>query len=252
MVKLLDHKGQALAGGTARYLTGTKWLKLGTTSPTGKVLAMVNPLKMTIEMTYNYVSKKVSAHTAQDYAFRTSLVRINLKDQKGNLIRDLNAGAASFYSPSMGRWIKLGTTGEKGCLSAELLPLTGYQFKMACGQQNLQAVQKTVPSNMVLVIDFIYPPFKSIEVPAEFDAAITSVYPNPFIDRLNVEFSMEKSGPLEISCYNVMGVKVLELLNEEMQSGNHSLQLNIDLPPGTYFLRLVSDGRGWTRKIIRQ
>ena len=146
----------------------------------------------------------------------------------------------------------MGTTGEKGCVTAELLPMTGYQFRMVSGEQSLPTVQQIVPFNTTLVIDFIIPPLKSLEEPVSYDTDITVVNPNPFINHINVEISMDTRGPIEISCYNIMGVKVIELLNEVMPSGNHSLQWNIDLPPGPYFLRVALNGQFLTRKIIRQ
>jgi hypothetical protein len=91
-----------------------------------------------------------------------------------------------------------------------------------------------------------------LEATATNDFVLDGLYPNPFTDRLNLAFTLEKSSPLEISCYNTLGAKVGELINETMQAGAHNLQWNIDLPSGTYILRFVSEGQTWTRKIIKQ
>jgi hypothetical protein len=252
MVKLLNHRDQALEGGVSRYYSGEEWMDLGTTGSTGKLLALVNPTGMLVEMTYNHVSKKVLLPLAGDYAFHTTRVKLSLKDQDGKLILARNAGAVSFYSPTEEKWIRRGSTGERGYVATDLLSLRGYRFLIICEQQNIFSTKKAVPFKTSINFDFIYWPPKSLEATATNDFVLDGLYPNPFTDRLNLAFTLEKSSPLEISCYNTLGAKVGELINETMQAGAHNLQWNIDLPSGTYILRFVSEGQTWTRKIIKQ
>ncbi|MBN1754784.1 T9SS type A sorting domain-containing protein, partial [bacterium] len=51
-----------------------------------------------------------------------------------------------------------------------------------------------------------------------------------------IQFKLLKKELIEISVYNVLGVKVKELVNRELEKGNYSFKWNaIDQPSGIYF-----------------
>jgi hypothetical protein len=113
--------------------------------------------------------------------------------------------------------------------------------------------QTLVPAGPFFALDFIlYSPDKSLETTENAQLTLAHVYPNPFIDQLNIEYSTETGGFIEIRCYNTQGEIVEVLLSEMKPAGSHSLQWNSDLPPGIYFLEMTSDGQRFTKKIIKQ
>ncbi len=58
------------------------------------------------------------------------------------------------------------------------------------------------------------------------------------------DFSLDRSGPVSIYIYDVLGRQIAEIPLGIQQAGSHSTRLSLSrpLPHGTYFCRLVSDG----------
>ncbi|MCX7835781.1 MAG: carboxypeptidase regulatory-like domain-containing protein [bacterium] len=64
-------------------------------------------------------------------------------------------------------------------------------------------------------------------------------YPNPFNSETKVKFSLADRSQVNLALYNINGQKVAELFNAEMPAGVHTVGLRaIDLPTGTYFVRM--------------
>lgn len=76
-------------------------------------------------------------------------------------------------------------------------------------------------------------------------------YPNPFNPTTTLEFSLPKSGLVQLSVFNILGEEVKLLLNEERTAGNHSIQFNANnLTSGIYFYRIQSGSFIETKKMI--
>jgi len=83
-------------------------------------------------------------------------------------------------------------------------------------------------------------------------------YPNPFNPTTTISFEISGSSPqkIELTIYNTKGQKVKTLLNENLQSGKHSIVWNgVDdngklLSSGVYFYRLKTNSGSQTRKMI--
>jgi hypothetical protein len=88
------------------------------------------------------------------------------------------------------------------------------------------------------------------------DGAALEVSPNPFTNRTNVAFSLARSGPVEIGIYDAAGRRVTTLLDGVRAAGTHRTEWNgrdaggAAAASGVYFVRLVSEGRTQTTRVI--
>ena len=77
-----------------------------------------------------------------------------------------------------------------------------------------------------------------------------SVYPNPFNETTNIEFSLNKDENVVVSVYNMLGEKVYSLNNGTMSQGDHMIQLNgANLSSGLYMVSLTAGDNTITRKV---
>lgn len=86
--------------------------------------------------------------------------------------------------------------------------------------------------------------------------ALKGNFPNPFNPETTIEFSLEKSGPVSIEVYNIMGQRIITLVNDHYLSGNHRIvwkgndDSGVSVGSGIYFYRMVSGSYTSTRKMI--
>ncbi|MCH6573931.1 MAG: M28 family peptidase [Bacteroidetes bacterium] len=94
-------------------------------------------------------------------------------------------------------------------------------------------------------------------IPREFD--LNQNYPNPFNPTTVIEFALPVKSKVELSVYNLLGEKIVTLVNEEKDAGNHQVLFNaINLSSGIYFYKLqagdpsASSGQSFvqTKKMI--
>ncbi len=70
---------------------------------------------------------------------------------------------------------------------------------------------------------------------------LTQNYPNPGRDITSIDIVMPEADKVEMKIYNMQGKVVQTVLNEYLNTGKHTIQLNLSLlPPGIYIYRLVS------------
>lgn len=75
-------------------------------------------------------------------------------------------------------------------------------------------------------------------------------YPNPFNPSTTINYSLAKPGKVEVFVYNLLGQRVVELVNARQEPGKYSVQFEATgLASGVYFLMLQTDGLTLTRKI---
>jgi len=78
-----------------------------------------------------------------------------------------------------------------------------------------------------------------IEILSKYE--LSQNYPNPFNPSTTIKFSLAESGMVQLEVYNTLGERVTQLINREMEKGNHTVEFNgNNLPSGIYFYRLVS------------
>ncbi len=83
-----------------------------------------------------------------------------------------------------------------------------------------------------------------------------SNYPNPFNPETTISFNLKNSGNVKLSVYNIKGQLVKTLVNDQLDSGNHSIIWNgkdsnsTDVSSGVYFYRLNSGNTVVTKKMV--
>jgi hypothetical protein len=78
---------------------------------------------------------------------------------------------------------------------------------------------------------------EGLELPTTYSLAQN--YPNPFNPVTNIKFSLPVSGKVRLDVYDITGKIVATLVDNEMQSGNHSVELNAaGLSSGIYIYRI--------------
>ena len=85
---------------------------------------------------------------------------------------------------------------------------------------------------------------------------ILKVYPNPFLDILNIEFDIETECNTSLKIFNLMGENLFTLIDENMPEGHHQVSWNaIDhagnkLPNGIYFCVIKTGNQIHTSKSV--
>ncbi len=89
-----------------------------------------------------------------------------------------------------------------------------------------------------------------LDLPETF--ALHQNFPNPFNPVTTIRYSLQESGVAKLAVYNLLGQKVVTLIdNEEKSSGDHGLTFDAgNLPSGIYYYRLESASFTETRKML--
>ena len=93
-----------------------------------------------------------------------------------------------------------------------------------------------------------------VNVPKE--PSIQSVYPNPFNPSTVIEFELAVRGPVRLSIYDAGGRLVRDLVDGTRSAGPHDVAWNgkdragSTVSSGMYFVRLESDGKITSKKIV--
>lgn len=66
-----------------------------------------------------------------------------------------------------------------------------------------------------------------------------NVYPNPAASHATISFTLNSSDHISVEVYNLVGTKVVTVLDKIQSAGRHELNLNTSaIPNGSYFLKL--------------
>ena len=86
-------------------------------------------------------------------------------------------------------------------------------------------------------------------------------YPNPFNPATTISYTIPEMGSVTLKVYNIIGVEVAVLVNEDQAPGNYQVEFiagggsafsdrtNRSLPSGVYFYRLESGNYSRTMKM---
>ena len=76
--------------------------------------------------------------------------------------------------------------------------------------------------------------------PAPPEYSLRSSYPNPFRDKMTLEFSLDQPQKIQIEVYDVLGRRVSTLVNDDMSAGVHSIIFEAGgLSSGLYTVRMT-------------
>jgi hypothetical protein len=75
-------------------------------------------------------------------------------------------------------------------------------------------------------------------------------YPNPFNSSTNIEYSLRKSGKVVISIYDILGRKIVSLVDRNQAAGRYSINWKAEVySTGIYFIRMKLGGVSETKKM---
>lgn len=80
-----------------------------------------------------------------------------------------------------------------------------------------------------------------------------NVYPNPSKGNATIEYTINSDTEVSLGIYNLLGVKVADLINTHQQAGTYKYAIsdkNSGLRSGVYFVALVTNGKTAIHKII--
>ena len=86
-------------------------------------------------------------------------------------------------------------------------------------------------------------------LPTEY--SLSQNYPNPFNPSTTIQFALPKDSHVLLEVYNVIGQKVMTLLNEVRPAGYHQVRLDgTNLASGVYLYRLATANKTFMKKFI--
>ncbi len=90
----------------------------------------------------------------------------------------------------------------------------------------------------------------------EYSTKLYGNYPNPFNPETKINYSLAETGNAELTIYNIKGQRVKTLVNDHVESGEHSIIWNgkddkdSDVSSGVYFYRLKTAEGVQNRKML--
>jgi hypothetical protein len=79
-----------------------------------------------------------------------------------------------------------------------------------------------------------------------------TVVPNPLIEKGTIKIAIKKAGSLNISLYDLSGLKIKTIFNENVQPGELSLNFDVrNLPSGVYYINLRNEEKTILKKIVK-
>lgn len=85
--------------------------------------------------------------------------------------------------------------------------------------------------------------------PTEF--LLKQNYPNPFNPSTRINYSLPAAGFVTLKVYNLIGEEIATLVNNEMTTGNHSVNFSANnLPSGIYICTLNANGVTQSQKMV--
>ncbi len=122
---------------------------------------------------------------------------------------------------------------------------------------NENNLQKNIKLKRIVVNDIEYDvALLNIDNILPEDYVLYQNYPNPFNPVTTVKYDIPEASDVEITIYNILGQKVITLLNEKTQPGRYKIKWNginasgIKVSSGLYIIRLKADNRFYARKMI--
>ena len=79
---------------------------------------------------------------------------------------------------------------------------------------------------------------------------VTRVFPNPFTDQTNLEFSTNTSSDAGVIVYNLVGEQVMNIALGTLQAGEHNVILDFSgIQAGVYLISLTAGEQATTMRV---
>lgn len=83
--------------------------------------------------------------------------------------------------------------------------------------------------------------------------SVTAVSPNPVTDKVTVFYETTREGNVRVQLYNTVQNSVVVLRDERVPAGKHHTTVDTSrLPEGLHFIRVMSDGKATTHKVLKK
>jgi hypothetical protein len=90
-----------------------------------------------------------------------------------------------------------------------------------------------------------------VDVNSVSEFSLNQNYPNPFNPSTKISFSLAQSSNVKLSVFNMLGEKIVELLNEVKSAGTYDVNFDgSELSTGMYLYRIESGNNVLTKKMI--
>jgi len=90
-----------------------------------------------------------------------------------------------------------------------------------------------------------------IDLKGQLDYRLNQNFPNPFNPTTSIQFNLPEAGQVKLVVFNVIGEKVAELVNKNMEAGNHDVEFNAsELNSGIYVYKIEVNGFIQIRKMM--
>jgi hypothetical protein len=146
------------------------------------------------------------------------------------------------------------TTNSQGLYAMTAVPADTYSVRFTkAGYDTLRVDGVIVTVNDTVTLNVNLDP-SGVEnndalLPASF--AFYGNYPNPFNARTEFRFAVDRTGPVELVLYNLIGQEAARVVDEVLTAGVHTVAFNAaDLPSGLYLARLTSAGHTAVQKTM--
>jgi hypothetical protein len=81
--------------------------------------------------------------------------------------------------------------------------------------------------------------------------ALNQNYPNPFNPSTEIAFALPEASRVNLTVFNVLGQKVVTLVDKDLEAGEHTVTFNADqYGSGVYFYRLAASNFTETKKMV--
>jgi hypothetical protein len=123
-----------------------------------------------------------------------------------------------------------------------------YSFVITGTDTGLNGLDYFADSNSV------YPNAGTVGIkPIELRSSKLTIYPNPSKGNVNIEYTIETSSKVNLSIYNILGVKVAELANNNQSSGSYKFNVSAadnDFHSGVYFISLIVNDKATLQRLV--
>ena len=82
------------------------------------------------------------------------------------------------------------------------------------------------------------------------DFSLSQNYPNPFNPNMVIQYALPSHSEVELTIYNLLGQKVITLVNQEQLAGVHQARWNGTNASGVYLYKLTAGDFVETRKVM--
>jgi hypothetical protein len=89
--------------------------------------------------------------------------------------------------------------------------------------------------------------------PIIINKGFVSAYPNPFSTNTTIEVEMIENNNVEINVFNILGERIVELVNEKLNTGTHTFNFSAEsYAKGIYFAKIKIDNEEQVIKLIQK